>query len=86
MRFVLRLHGRKVADLQARITGLQRLVRRSSDNSRDTAFYDIGHALLEWRDAGRTDGEIIEGLEDLVVLRMAAGLEDAVDVLTEGES
>jgi hypothetical protein len=50
----------------------------------DRMAYDLGRMLLELRTAGRSDGEILEGLEDMVVLRMAAGLDDAVGVLTEG--
>jgi hypothetical protein len=39
--------------------------------------------ILELRDAGRSDAEILAGIEDLVMLRMAAGTDTPAADLTE---
>jgi hypothetical protein len=89
MRLVLNLHGKRVAYLEARCRMLERVAKfarqLSIDDGKDVAIHDIGEMILDLRRAGRSDAEILEGIEELIVLRMMAGLPEAVSELTEGE-
>lgn len=90
MRFELRLHGRRVAAAEVPemvpFAMARRAAKRAYESGQDVAFHDVGKMLLELRAAGRDDNEIIVGVEDLIMLRMMAGLPDAAAQLTEGES
>ena len=83
-----RIHGRKVAALEARCALLERAARLCVAAGKDlgaAAFaYDLGHMIVEAHAAARTDAEIVEAVEELIVLRMMAGMDDPVGELTEG--
>lgn len=87
MKLVLRIHGRKVAALEARCALLERAARlcvaTGKDAGRDELAHDLGYMILAARAAGRTDGEVVEGVLSLVQLRMMAGMDDPVGELTE---
>jgi hypothetical protein len=51
----------------------------------DHMAYSIGQVILELGAKGTGDGEIIRAVEDMIALRMMAGLDDAVAQLAAKE-
>lgn len=90
MRFELRLHGRKAAALEipdnVPLWMARKAAHRAYDDGQDVAFQEIGQLILDLGKAGRTDSEIILAVDDLIMLRMMAGLPDAAAQLAEGET